>query len=83
MVIKHTHLILSPFKPCITRCRVSHLELLNINLHVVCHFEEALDMGIIQKDVDHHSPLCRIDEFFENVAISEDIHYNGNKLEAH
>lgn len=60
---------------------VSHLEVLDVDAHLVRHGVEALELGLIQKDVDHHSPQHRVDDVFKNVDVCEDVHRYGNKLE--
>lgn len=67
----------------LTEVYVSHLEVLDIDAHPVRHGEEALELGIIQEDVDHHSPQRGSDDLFENVDVSEDIHRYGNNLETY
>lgn len=64
------------------RC-FSHLQVLDVNAHPVRHGEEALELRLIQKEVDHHPPQSRIDDLFKNVHVGEDVHRYGNKLETH
>lgn len=61
---------------------VSHLEVLDIDARPAWHGEEATEVGIVQKDVDRHSPQRGCDDLFENIDVSEDIHRYGNNLEA-
>lgn len=60
---------------------MSYLEVLDIDAHLACHGEETLGVGLIQEDVDYHSPQRGRDDLFENIDICEDVHRYGNNLE--
>lgn len=67
---------------CLTAVIVSHLEVLDVDALPAGHGKEATEVGIVEKDVNRHSPQRGGDDLFENVDVGEDVHRYGNNLEA-
>lgn len=68
---------------CLAEVNVSHLEVLDVDAHPVRHVEKALEVGLIQEDVDHHSPQRGSDDLFEDIDVGEDVHRYGDNLETY
>lgn len=63
-----------------TSHRVCYLQVSDVHAHPLRHGVEALELGVVQEDVDRHSSERRTDDLFEYVNIGEDVHRYGNNL---
>lgn len=56
---------------------------MDVDTRPVCHGQEAVEVGLVQEDVDSYASQRGRDHLLEDVHVCEDVHGDGNHLQAH
>lgn len=80
VLLTNTNTAADGTSPTVSRC-VSYLQLVDHDSHPLWHGEEALKVGLIQEDVDHHASERGADDLLKYVNVSEDVHGDGDDLD--